>query len=285
MNVPAALRPAWHAMARATAVPPRREATELMDEPGQDPVELAANLRDIRRVNRLGGGTAAVLSELPALLSLVPPDREASVLDLGTGSGDIPLAIARWGRRHRRQVRIVASDFSDDILAAASPVVAGEPAIELAHYDARAVHLPDRSFDVVLCSMTLHHFPPDDAVAVLSEMHRLSRHGFVLNDLARSWHGYAGAWLSSRLATRNRMTRHDAPLSVLRAYTPTELEDLLARAGILGAPVRRRPLFRMTAVHQPSLPSEAPSPSQETDTAFSPSLAGPPANQPVDAER
>jgi len=78
----------------------------------------------------------------------------------------------------------------------------------------------------------------------------LARHGFVLNDLARSWHGYAGAWLSSRLATRNRMTRHDAPLSVLRAYTPAELRNLLVRAGIHGAVVRRRPLFRMTAVKQ-----------------------------------
>ena len=79
-------------------------------------------------------------------------------------------------------------------------------------------------------------------------MHRLARRGFVVNDLVRGRAGYATAWLTSRLFTRNRLTRHDAPLSVLRAYTPPELEGLLARAGISGAIVRRHPLFRMTAV-------------------------------------
>ncbi len=285
MNVPAVLRPTWRSLARVMAAPPRRDATELMDEPGQDPIELAANLRDIRRVNRLGGGTSAVLSVLPALLAAVPPDREASVLDLGTGSGDIPRAIIRWGRRRRRRVRVVASDVSHEILAAAAPVVAGEPAIELAQHDARAVPLPDGSFDVVLCSMTLHHFPPDDAIAVLREMHRLARHGFVLNDLARSWHGFAGAWLSSRIATRNRLTRHDAPLSVLRAYTPAELRDLLKRAGIEGAVVRRRPLFRMTAVRQSRCTSEVAGAASQMDRTSIRSPLGNPDDSARDAKQ
>ncbi|MDP9469186.1 MAG: methyltransferase domain-containing protein [Chloroflexota bacterium] len=284
MNVPALLQPAWLALAGMMSAPPRREAVELMDEPVLDPVELAVNLRDIRRVNRLGGGTAAVLAALPALLAEVPPDREATVLDLGTGSGDIPLAIARWSRRRGRPIRVVASDVSDEILAAATPIVADEPRIELARHDARAVRLPDRSFDVVLCSMTLHHFPPHDAVAVLREMHRLARHGFVLNDLARSRRGYAGALLSSRIATRNRMTRHDAPLSVLRAYTPDELRDLLMRAGIEGAVVRRRPLFRMTAVKQQHCGQRHADPSPGTITSIDPPLPGPTAGSALNAQ-
>ena len=248
VNVPAVVGLARRSSAGLALTLPRRDAVELMDEPGVDPAELAANLRDIRRVNRLGGGTAAILAVLPGLLAAVPPDCEATVLDLGTGSGDIPVEIARWGRRHGRRMRIIASDVSDEILAAAAPVVAGEPTIELARLDARAVPLPDRSVDIALCSMTLHHFAPPEAIAVLAEMNRLSRHGFVINDLTRTRRGYAGAWFSSRLATRNRLTRHDAPLSVLRSYTPDEVRDMLAQAGIQGAVIRRRPLFRMTAV-------------------------------------
>ena len=226
----------------------RLQAEELLDQTGHDPVELAANLRDIRRVNRLGGGTRSVLRHLPGLLAAVPDDREATVLDLGTGSGDIPRALVRWSRRHRRPLRVVASDLSDEILAVAAGHLAGYPEVALARYDARAVPLPDDSFDVVLCSLALHHFPPAEAVAVLREMDRLGRHGFVLNDIRRSLPGYVAAWVSSRLGTRNRLTRHDMPLSVLRSYTPPELEALLAQAGIEGAVVTRHPLFRIAAV-------------------------------------
>ena len=84
---------------------------------------------------------------------------------------------------------------------------------------------------------------------VLREMDRLSRAGFILNDIRRCAAGYVAAWTASRLATRNRLTRHDMPLSVRRAYTPDELRALLRMAGIADATVTTHPLFRMAAVH------------------------------------
>ena len=236
------------------SLPSRREATELLDETGHNPVELAANLRDIRLVNRLGGGTRVVLRHLPALLAEVPPDREAIILDLATGSADIPLAIIAWARRRGQRLRMVASDGSDEILAVAGRRVQRADAVEaiqVVRYDALAVPLPDGAVDIVLCSLALHHFAPPDATRLLREMARLGRHGFILNDICRSMPGYAAAWLSSRLATHNRLTRHDMPLSVLRAYTPTELSALLDTAAITDATVHRHPLFRMAAVRVP----------------------------------
>lgn len=233
---------------RRRLAPVRRDAAELLDQTGHDPAELAENLRDIRRVNLLAGGTQTTLRALPALLEPVPRDRDATILDLATGSGDIPRAVVAWARRHRRPVRVVASDLSDEILVAAASHLDRLPEVTLARYDARAVPLPDDSFDVVLCSLALHHFSPEDAVLVLREMDRLGRYGFILNDIRRGALAYLTAWVSSRVATRNRLTRHDMPLSVLRAYTPDELKTLLAGAGIAGATVSRHPLFRMTAV-------------------------------------
>jgi len=226
----------------------RQCTVELLDAPVHDPAELAANLRDIRRFNRRFGGVAPVLHHLPSLLANVPADREAVVLDLATGSGDIPRAVLRWAGRHGRQMHVVASDVSEEILTIAARELAGVPGVTLARYDARAVPLPDGSADVVLCSLALHHFPPNEAVAVLREMDRLGHAGFIVNDLARGRAGYAGAWLAAHALTRNRLTRHDGPLSVLRAYTPDELTALLAQAGIRGATVHRHPWFRMAAV-------------------------------------
>jgi ubiquinone/menaquinone biosynthesis C-methylase UbiE len=227
---------------------PRSDEAELMDTPVQDEDELAENLRDIRRVNRLLGGTAIILQHLPRVVSAISPARPVTLLDLATGSGDIPLAISRWAKRRGLALTITASDYSDAILAAARKQLAAHPKITLARYDARSVPLPDKSIDIVLCSLSLHHFPPDDAVRVLREMNRIARHGFILNDLRRGRIGYAAAWLAARATTRNRLTRNDAPLSIRRAYTPAELDDLLCRAGIDDAEITTHPWFRMAAI-------------------------------------
>lgn len=226
----------------------RSDALEMMDGDGYEPAELRQNFRDIRRVNQLLGGTSTILHHLPRLLDLIPPTKPVTMLDLATGSADIPAAIADWAKKRGCAVSIVASDSSADVLALARVETSGHPDISLARYDARAVPLPDKSFDIVLCSLSLHHFGPDDAVRVLREMDRLARIGFILNDLRRSRSGYAAAWAAARLTTRNRLTRNDAPLSVRRAYTPVELRQLLRTAGVHNVVISKRLWFRMAAV-------------------------------------
>ena len=228
--------------------PPRSEAAELLDGAGHDPAELAVNFRDIRRVNQLLGGTSVILDHLPRLLAAIPDQRPITLLDLATGCADIPLAIARWANQRHLPLTIVASDSATEVLLLAKEQVAGHPEISLARFDARAVPLPDNHVEIVLCSLSLHHFTPDDAVQVLREMNRLARTGFILNDLHRGRLGYGAAWLAARLTTRNRLTRHDAPLSVRRAYTTSELAGLLRRAGIDHATISRHRWFRLAAV-------------------------------------
>lgn len=221
---------------------------ELMDGADLDPIELEANFRDIRRVNRLLGGVSTVLRHLPELVDGIPADQPVTVLDLATGSADIPLAIADWAQQNGRRLDVVASDHSDDMLTVARRHLGSASNVTLARYDARAVSLPDKQFDVVLCSLSLHHFEPDDAVLILKEMDRLARRGFIVNDLRRSRIGFIAAWVAARLTTRNRLTRHDAPLSVRRAYTPAELAECMDRAGVHGAKITTHPWFRMAAV-------------------------------------
>lgn len=238
---------------RMMSIPHRIEGDELLDEAGHDPAELAASLRDVRRINQLFGGLRTVRLQLPRLLAKTSPERPVTILDLATGSADIPINVVRWARQEGREVEITASDYSADILAIAARRIAGYPNIRVLPCDARDVPFADASFDIVLCSLALHHFRPPDAVRVLGEMNRVSRVGFIVNDLARSRPGYIGALLVGRLATRNRITRHDAPLSALRAYTPGELRRFLEMAGVQNAEVRGRPWFRMsaTAMHDP----------------------------------
>lgn len=229
--------------------PPHSDAVELLDAPGAIPAPtLAQNLRDIRRVNRFAGGTAVVLRHLPELLANVPRGTTITLLDIATGSGDIPRALVRWGRRKGDDLRVLATDVSEDVLAVARRETADEPAICVEACDARALPYADGAFDIAVCSLALHHFPRAEAVRVLEEMGRVARRGILLNDLVRTWPGYVGAWLLGNLTTRNPLTRHDAPLSILRAFTPEELAAMAREAGLTNIAVTPHRFWRMALV-------------------------------------
>jgi ubiquinone/menaquinone biosynthesis C-methylase UbiE len=229
----------------------RSSAAELMDGDGFTAAELKANFRDIQRANRWFGGTSAILDELPAL---IPAGVDTlSLLDIATGTADIPIAIQRWCLAHGITADITATDISPQMLALASTQIAGTSGIQVQQADARDLPFASQSFDVVTCSLALHHFDPAHAVLALREMDRLCRTGFIVNDLRRGAIGYGATWLASRLTTRNRLTRHDAPLSIRRAYTPAELRSLLDEAGVVDVAIRRSPWFRMVAVKRANL--------------------------------
>ena len=201
-----------------------------MDDVGELGPLLDGTLDDLRRVNRWLGGARLTLRALEGLTAAHAPGAELSVLDVGTGAGDIPRAIVEWAHRRGLRPRVVATDVAGELLDLARRGDA--EGVEFALADARNLPFSDRSFDVAACSLVLHHFGPEDAVVVLREMRRVARVGVVVNDLVRGWLGYGGAWALSRVFTSNPLTRHDAPLSVRRAYTRAELAELAALADV-----------------------------------------------------
>lgn len=212
------------------------DAVELLDGPLDDPAALAGNLRDLARINRRLGG---VDLSAAAIHALAAHRDELSMLDVGTGGADIPAALIERAHHRGRRLRVVGIDSRPEILAAAvlaNPAIATTEGLELHVGDGRALPYPDRSFDVAHASLVLHHLEATDAVALLREMGRVARLGVVVNDLQRSRLGWIGAWLVGHLLTGNRLTRHDAPLSVRRAYRATEMATMLRLAGMI--PVR-----------------------------------------------
>jgi ubiquinone/menaquinone biosynthesis C-methylase UbiE len=206
------------------------DTPELLDGPLADAADLAGNLRDLGRVNRLLGGVG--LSER-ALEALAPGTERVAMLDVGTGAADIPVAMMASWRRRGRRLEVTAVEDRREVLDAAiaiRPALAALDGLRLEVADGRRLPYPDGAFDVAHASMVLHHLEPPDAVALLGEMRRVASRGVVVNDLARSRLAWLGAWLLTRIATRNRFTRNDAPLSVRRAYTVDEVRWLLLEA-------------------------------------------------------
>jgi SAM-dependent methyltransferase len=207
---------------------------ELMDQPVDAPDELAGNLRDIAFANRWLGGIAPIVREV----------RRAgahSVLDVGSGAGDVATALVRDGN-----VIVTCLDRSAEMLAIARARGGDDARLRFVQGDGASLPFANASFDVAVCTLALHHFEPDAARTLLRELRRVARQTPLVGDLTRSVAAYVGTWLYAHLTTRNRLTRHDAPLSVRRAYTPNEALALAREAGWRAPTVRREPFFRMT---------------------------------------
>jgi ubiquinone/menaquinone biosynthesis C-methylase UbiE len=217
------------------------EAHELLD--GRlDTATLDANLRDLARVNRWLGGVSLSRKAVVALLRGREGDVE--LLDVGTGAADIPDALIGSLGGPGHWLRVTAVDTRTEILGAARRRSRAGPAtLKLERVSGDRLPYPDAAFDIAHCSLVLHHAEKDGALRLLQEMARVSRVGVVVNDLERSRRAWLGAWMLTRVATRNRYTRHDAPLSVRRSFLPAEVAQIAARAGLIET-ARFRDLFR-----------------------------------------
>ena len=228
---------------------PRAAGAERMDEPGQDPAELGRSLADLRAVNRWLGGYRVVLHHLGRLAARHP--RPAyRVLDVATGSADIPLQVAAWARARGVRMEIVATDLHATTLEFARRHAAGEADVRVEAADALDLPYPDGAFDFALCSTALHHFDArGQLLRVLGEMDRVARIGGIVNDLRRSRPALIGANLLAATFWRTHpVTRHDGPLSVRRAFTPAELDELARAAALPGAWVHAHVPFRVALV-------------------------------------
>ncbi len=200
---------------------------ELLDDPGADPAVVRESLHHLARSNAWFGGLAAARAGLDRLLSGRRPDR-LSLLDIGTGSGDIPRALGRILARRRIAVAAIGIDRHP----AAAPLAAAN-GVPTAVGDGFDLPFPDRSIDVVLISQVAHHFSADGVRALAREASRVARLGVVLADLNRSRLAQFGFQLGSRLLGFDRVTRLDGVTSLARGFRPAQLTALLASAGVV----------------------------------------------------
>ncbi len=224
------------------------DVPEMMDRDDNDPELLRQDLRNLRTLNRLFGGYAALQRHILPLLSRIEQHRVVRILDLATGSGDHPIQLIRLARALGRSFAITAVDRHDQILACARETTKEYPEITLAQADMRALNFPPASFDIVLCSLALHHLKTPDAIAVVREMYRLSTTGFIVNDLSRSTHAAWVVRLFTELTMRNPLTLNDSFASVLRAFTPAEMSAMASAAGVPAFRIYRHAFFRLVLV-------------------------------------
>ncbi len=223
--------------------PRRRRGSEILDDPSIDARTRRRSLRDVACANALFGGTRAVLRELDERAFGAAHGCPLTLLDVGTGIGDIPVRARATAARRGIALTVLGLDASLELVRAAQ-----RSGVLAVCGDALELPFADASVDIVICSQLLHHFEGDDAVALIREMDRVARRCVIVSDLRRSWLAAAGIWLASYPLRFHAVSRHDGVVSVLRGFTRDELTALV-RAATGTPPITRDRLgFRTTAV-------------------------------------
>jgi SAM-dependent methyltransferase len=217
---------------------------ELLDRPETALPLIHEELSMLEKMNRRLGGHRLALEYVERLLKA--SITEPKVLDLGTGAADVPRAVAAWARARGSRANITAVDGNPAVLAYAREASRDWPEIQFAQHDLRELPFAPGSFDLVMCSLALHHFGWRDAVGILRRMSELARVGFIVNDLRRNW---PAIWISELVARRFRpdsLARQDGPQSCRAAFTVAELKAMAREAGLQNFQIHRHHAgFRM----------------------------------------
>jgi len=228
----------------------RRVATlELMDDRSIVGAELSEALRQLRVIN------AALLGDVPTLEGVVRlwlaagRPSKLTLLDVGAGSGDQNRALLRWARLVGVELAIILVDIHPQTCAAAAAYWRGQPQVRVVCADLLRLGL--HQADIVTASLFTHHFADGELPAVLGALLAAARLGVVVNDLHRHQLAFAAISLATRLLSRNRMIRNDAPLSVRRGFRAADFERLRRISTFAHLSYRWRPFFRWLVLIRP----------------------------------
>lgn len=210
---------------------------EMMDDESIQGETLEQILRELSLVHRWLGGRSVTLEGIKNLTRNYLASKTLTILDIGTGGGDIVNAIPP----EFTNVKITALDFNP---AACQYASRQHPSLTVVEGSVLALPFQPQSFDIVHASLFLHHFTEDEIIHIVQSAFSIARHGIIINDLRRSVFAYLGIAILTRFFSRSWMVKHDAPLSVRKGFTKYELQALCGSLSPVSIKIYRRWAFR-----------------------------------------
>ncbi len=223
---------------------------ENLDKGSYTPAEYEGCLVELRRINEWLGDAEALRD---SLLKEIERARlgSFSVLDVGAGSGELLRVIAHWARETKRQANLVGLELNERSARAILDESREFAGVASVRGDGFRLPFPDCAFDYAIQSLTLHHFDDDGAAKIIKEMARVARRGIFVIDLERSKLAYFFYTTIGRLFLHNRLIREDGALSILKSWTPAELQSIAHQAGLSNAKVEKHFAARLILSGEP----------------------------------
>ena len=203
----------------------RSDRKELLDDYQGTIEELAIVLKDINRVNRLLGGYSITLN---AVLRLIQehPKKSYTILDIGCAEGNMLRELAKTAKKRNIKLHLIGVDLNSDALTLARTSSANFPEITYYEKDILSADISDYGCDIVITTLTMHHFQNPEILNFIQKCTRLSTIGVVINDLQRSAIAYYLFKVFSLIFIKTKVARIDGLISIRRAFQKSELWEL-----------------------------------------------------------
>ncbi|WP_394775622.1 methyltransferase domain-containing protein [Flavobacterium sp.] len=203
----------------------RTQETEIMDDFSLEGKELQDALDKIARINQLLGGNKLTLHGIKRLLNKTDTQKTIVIADIGCGNGDMLRMLADYGQKNKLNFKLIGVDANEFTINYAKKLSTEYPNIEYICVDIFSEGFTQIKYDIVLCTLTLHHFTNDEILNIITIFNNNATIGIVINDLHRSKLAYRLFKMIGIIFNLNRMSREDGLVSILRGFKKNELES------------------------------------------------------------
>lgn len=201
----------------------RTDESEIMDNFELQGHELEKTLKDLDTINTWLGGNKITLQGIKKLLKNQPKDKTIQIADIGCGNGAILREIANWGRAKNYRFQLTGIDANPYTIEIAEKLSAFYPEIQFSALNLFSEDYKNKEFNIVLCTLTLHHFNNSEITGILNNFYKQAKIGIVINDLHRSKLAYFLFKAFCRVFINNEIARKDGLTSILRGFKKEEL--------------------------------------------------------------
>ncbi len=226
----------------------RSEEEEIMDDFSIDDAGLHRTLRELEIINRWLGGNAITIHALKKVLKqITPSSHKIKIVDLGCGSGNM-LRLIHDNFGENFNLELIGIDANAAVVRHAQEQNDNQYPIKYQAVDILSEKFRTEKYDIVLCTLFLHHFPEKILIEILTHLNQQIKKALIINDLHRHFLAYHSIHLLTALFSRSYMTRYDAKLSVLRAFSKKEIQDTLKKSGWKNFSIRWKWAFRWAII-------------------------------------
>ena len=238
-----------------TSLRRRCRQAEIQDQPDLDTRFLHQALAGLEHINFWSRAAHVLWPSIRdlAAVSTAP----VSILDIATGAGDIPITLWRLARRHDLDLRLAGCDLNPRAIAFARHQARKHQAdVRFFSFDAVQEKIAEK-YDIVMCSLFLHHLSDEQAVFLLGSMAEAATQLLLVSDLVRNPAGLALAYFGTRFLIHSPVNRVDSVRSVRAAFTIEEARELARQAGLAGATLKRKWPCRFLLTWRKAMPNLA----------------------------
>ncbi|WP_297702430.1 methyltransferase domain-containing protein [uncultured Eudoraea sp.] len=200
----------------------RNTESELMDNPNVTIDTLRLVFNDINKSNRFLGGNSITLGKVSELIKEFPK-KQYTIVDMGCGDGEALRKLAIYFRKIAVDVELIGLDLSENALSIGRALSVDFPEITFLKQDILTLKPLDLNCDILLCTLTMHHFSNQQIPLFLSQFTKLAKIGVIINDLQRSVLAYYLFKGFSAIFIKTKIAKHDGLISIKSGFKKQDL--------------------------------------------------------------